>query len=81
MKRAQLEWRCRRGTKELDLLLGRYLESVYDTADASEQSSFRRLAGCSDDELMRWLLGGQLPGDTALAALVRTILSLAGPSA
>jgi antitoxin CptB len=76
MKRAQLEWRCRRGMKELDLLLERYLELGYDAAPLSEQAAFAHLAACSDDDLKNWLLNGHLPEDATLAALVRNILSL-----
>jgi len=33
---ARLKWQCRRGTKELDFLLNRYLETGYLAADQGE---------------------------------------------
>ncbi len=35
---AKLHWQCRRGTKELDFLLLRYLDIKYLLADKEEQS-------------------------------------------
>ncbi len=40
---AKLRWQCRRGTKELDLLLQRYLDSGYLLADDEEQALFAQL--------------------------------------
>ncbi|HEY8096338.1 MAG TPA: succinate dehydrogenase assembly factor 2, partial [Methylobacter sp.] len=34
---ARLKWQCRRGTKELDFLLNRYLEAGYLAADQGER--------------------------------------------
>ncbi|MEZ5671583.1 MAG: succinate dehydrogenase assembly factor 2 [Thiotrichaceae bacterium] len=40
---AQLIWRCRRGMRELDLLLISYYEQYYPTADTAEQQAFVQL--------------------------------------
>lgn len=48
---ARLRWQCRRGTKELDKLLNRYLETGYLTADQEERALFVELLGMEDDEL------------------------------
>ena len=49
---AKLRWQCRRGTKELDLLLQRYLETGYLVADDEEKELFVELLELEDDELM-----------------------------
>ena len=54
---AKLRWQCRRGTKELDLLLQRYLDSGYLLADDEEQALFAQLLQLEDDELIGVLLG------------------------
>ncbi len=54
---ARLRWQCRRGTKELDFLLLRYLESGYLVADQEERALFVELLGMEDDELIRVLMG------------------------
>lgn len=54
---AKLRWQCRRGTKELDFLLLRYLDSGYSLADADEKTLFVELLALEDDELIGLLLG------------------------
>lgn len=53
---ARLKWQCRRGTKELDFLLNRYLETRYWVADQGEKDLFVELLGLEDDQLVRILL-------------------------
>jgi antitoxin CptB len=72
----KLRWRCRRGTLELDLMLLRYLESRYPKADISEQQTFLLLLGLEDTELMRYLMGEQLPQDELLTNLILIIRAL-----
>ena len=54
---ARLRWQCRRGTKELDLLLQRYLESGYLLANEEEKALFAQLLALEDDELVGVLMG------------------------
>ena len=54
---ARLRWQCRRGTKELDLLLQRYLETGYLLADEKEKALFVELLELEDDELLAVLMG------------------------
>lgn len=53
---AQLKWRCRRGMKELDLLLHIYLEQHYFHATIEEQHTFKNLLTLPDDELYALLI-------------------------
>ncbi len=53
----KLRWQCRRGTKELDLLLQRYLETGYLSADAEEKALFLELLTLEDDDLLAVLMG------------------------
>lgn len=54
---ARLKWQCRRGTKELDFLLNRYLETGYLVADRGERALFVELLGLEDHELIGVLMG------------------------
>ena len=54
---AKLRWQCRRGTKELDYLLLRYLDSGYLAADDEEKALFVELLTLEDDELLEVLMG------------------------
>lgn len=70
----RLRWRCRRGMRELDLLLGRWLERRWPAADDDRRRSFCRLLERPDPEIAGWLLGATRPRDAGLAALVDDIL-------
>ena len=54
---ARLRWQCRRGTKELDFMLQRYLDSGYAMADDVEKAQFIELLKREDDELLVVLMG------------------------
>ena len=54
---AKLKWQCRRGTKELDLLLKQYLEIGYLVADRKEKALFVELLKLEDNQLIGVLMG------------------------
>ncbi|RUA20706.1 MAG: succinate dehydrogenase assembly factor 2 [Methylococcus sp.] len=74
--RSKLQWLCRRGSLELDIILSRYLERCYDEAPAAEQFLFEALLDLPDTELQRFFIGGQDPIDGGILKIVRTIRSL-----
>ena len=57
----RLRWRCRRGMKELDLLLARYVEQRFCGASKAEQEAFRRLLDSEDTALYGYCLGSEPP--------------------
>ncbi len=71
---AQLRWRCRRGMKELDLLLARWLDQRWPEADAARRRAFEWLLEQPDPDLADWLIGGARPAGSARAALVDDIV-------
>ncbi len=61
---SRLRWRCRRGMKELDIVLERYLKARYDDAPAAEQAEFLALLDCEDPDLWAWVIGAaELPNE------------------
>lgn len=72
-QRARLRWQCRRGTKELDFLLNRYLDSGYLAADQGERDLFVELLGMEDDRLIGVLMGNRKPETKELTGLVSKI--------
>lgn len=72
-ERSKLRWRCRRGMKELDVLLEGYLERYYDTASEQEQRVFVDLLEMEDPQLFSYLTGRQTPTDEALAHVIGKI--------
>ena len=61
---ARLKWQCRRGSLELDLLLKKYLETVYPGADCEEKARFVELLKLEDGELMAVLMSQLKVGKT-----------------
>ena len=71
----RLRWRCRRGTREMDLILGRFLETVGGDLDDAARQDLERLLDESDQEILDWIARRSAPPDAALAALVDRIRS------
>ncbi len=72
----RLRWRCRRGMRELDQLMLRYLDGRWPAADEAERALFLRLMDTEDDKLWRWFMGRERPEDAGLASIVERILAL-----
>jgi len=73
---AALRWRCRRGMRELDQLMQRYLDQGWPSADDRERGLFLRLLDCEDDKLWAWFMGRERPADAELQAIVDRIVEL-----
>jgi antitoxin CptB len=69
----KLRWRCRRGMRELDQLLERWLDTQWRQSSAGERETFLRLLDSEDDRLWRWFLGHETSEDAALQQLVERI--------
>jgi antitoxin CptB len=76
VEQRRLRWRCRRGMRELDQLLTRWLDRDWPTASESERGVFLRLLDCEDDRLWRWFLGHETAPDVELASLIQRMRSL-----
>ncbi len=58
----RLRWRCRRGTRELDVLYGWWLEQRYPQASEEARKAFEDLLGAQDPDLWDWTIGrGKVP--------------------
>lgn len=66
----RLAWRCRRGMKELDLLLLAWLQQRYASASPAERAAFEGFLELPDPEIAAYLLGRERPTDPTLAALL-----------
>ena len=74
----RLRWRCRRGMKELDILLSRYMDEQFSAAPPQEQEAFRHLLEIQDPVIYAYCLGSERPPEH-LAVLIGRIT--ASPSA
>ena len=57
----RLRWRCRRGMRELDVLLARYVEQRFCSAPGAEQEAFRQLLETQDTVIYAYCLGQERP--------------------
>ena len=73
LKKGYLQWRCRRGTKELDVVLTTFLEASYETLSDSELLEFDALLNTQDTELWYWISGQQVCKERVLQTIVSKI--------
>ena len=78
-ERARLRWLCRRGMKELDELLARYLNTRYPEADAAARRGFERLLELQDPDLYDLLIGRVQADDAEIDDVVTRIRHDARP--
>lgn len=70
----RLSYRCRRGMKELDFLLLRYVRDGFPAATSSERAAFEEFLELPDPDIARYLIAGHVPEDPNQAAVCRAIL-------
>jgi len=66
----RLRWRCRRGTKELDRILGGYLEQDYPQAPLEHQRAFAALLEVQDPDIYDWLMGIHSPDKAKFKGII-----------
>lgn len=69
----KLAWRCRRGTKELDVLMQKYLNYYYPTASEDLQHAFERMLDMQDPDLYDLLVGRQASEDQNINQVIEHI--------
>ena len=72
----KLKWRCRRGMRELDQLLERWLDTAWRQSNEADRATFLRLLDSEDDRLWKWFLGHETSPDAELQALIERIRNL-----
>ena len=74
----QLVWRCRRGVRELDVLLTQFLASDSDRLSVDKQADFQRMLEVQDPVIMDWLFGKYDSEDAGVQAIVERLKVLSG---
>jgi len=69
----KLAWRCRRGTKELDVLMQRFLNNYYQTASEDLQRAFERMLDMQDPELYDLIVGKKNSNDQSINQVIEYI--------
>ncbi|MDH5275890.1 MAG: succinate dehydrogenase assembly factor 2 [Gammaproteobacteria bacterium] len=71
---SRLRWRCRRGMRELDVLLLRYLEREFPAAPPAAQAAFETLLSAQDPEIVDLLAGRAVAEDASLNGVIQRLL-------
>lgn len=70
MEEKKLRWRCRRGIRELDVLLTRFLEQEYPALSVDEKQAFHELLDTQDPVIMDWLFNKSQPDNDRLRIII-----------
>ena len=71
---SRLQWRCRRGLLELDLVLQDFLRHRYATLAGEQRRHLDRLLELPDDTLLGYLQGRREPADPVLKEIIKIII-------
>ena len=74
----RLTWHSRRGMLEIDVMLMPFTKDHYQTLSASDQSAYRQLLDCEDQDIWEYLRGFREPEDPVLVQIVRQVREAVG---
>ncbi len=74
-QQARLQWHCRRGMLELDIILGTFLKEQFTQLSGNDQNAFEQLLNCQDQDLFNWLVHKQIPTDPSLLPIITQIIT------
>ncbi len=74
-EKSRLQWRCRRGMLELDLLLQPFVDEAYDALSESDKHQFHLLLDMQDQELLECLMLQKTPQDASLNDIISKVRS------
>jgi len=70
----RLIWHSRRGMLELDVILLPFTEKHYRQLNETDQTVYRRLIDCEDQDLFNWFMQKSKCEDTEIQRLVEYVL-------
>lgn len=71
--KGKLRWSCRRGMKELEVLLLPFLDHCYDQLSLEDKKAFVTMLSHDDASLFAWFMGHEIPPIPALARCVQEV--------
>ena len=70
-------WRCRRGMKELDVLLERFAARGLERIEDGDLDALERLLDAPDQDILEWLASASATPPPAMRGIVSRIRSVA----
>lgn len=81
MRRRRLLYRSwHRGTKEMDLIMGRFADAVIDSLSDAELDDYEALLQAPDPDLYRWIAGKDGPAPDYDGAMFRRLYAFHNPT-
>ena len=75
MRHARIVWRCRRGMRELDLLLEKFLMSGLTSLGDDDIDRLEHLLEQPDQDILAWLTSATQPEDAESRQIVNILRS------
>jgi antitoxin CptB len=72
----KLKWRCRRGMRELDVMLERYLDCHDNFEEKNSMEAFERFLESSDMDIYEWVTKRSKPSNLEFATIVDRVLAM-----
>lgn len=72
-RKAKINWHCRRGMLELDLIFQRFSKHALDSMTEEQLAAFENLLTYPDPDLFAWLMGYEKPTSKELVDIVAFI--------
>lgn len=73
MRLKRLRWRCRRGLRELDILLEPWFDRYATNLSDAAMADFERFLDSNDLDIQDWLTGRSQPTDPAFGELIASL--------
>ena len=73
----RIYWQCRRGMRELDILLLEFFNRHFSTLDKQQKINFAELLENADEVLISWFYGRSSPVEKKMQILVKLIRGIA----
>lgn len=72
----RVRWLCRRGMKELDIVMNRYLENIYGALSEQDQQHFKDFLELEDPDIYSWMMGRSNPENEHYSAIIKQLKNM-----
>ncbi len=73
MQNKDLLWNCRRGMKELDVAIEKFMATKYSKLSVDQKQVFSDILKTDDGELFAWLIGSYEPENDNFKAMINLL--------
>ncbi|MCZ6802767.1 MAG: succinate dehydrogenase assembly factor 2 [Proteobacteria bacterium] len=70
---SRLLWRCRRGIREMDIVLQEFINQSCDTLSDTNKKAFSQLLDKNDLDILNWIMGKDEPENDETRHIIKLI--------